>query len=446
MRTLHRAAIRLLLTALLAGVSLPAFACQHVSAVLGHGEMLDSVFAHWGVTRSDAFVWGQKIAHRMPLRALRPGDRIEACLVPVHGGRHLVGVRIEHKDRHYRTFALGWGVGPGAVHRRGPGNAMGEGGELAATLTSPVDSVSAKHAETPILPQGQPVDISFMVAHSLAADLEARHVNPLMARAIEDWLAQDSNLPQPLQPGALVDALFIRRAGTTEPDLVRISVYDAGREHTLYRFVDARGHIVLADSDGKGLMPIPLVAPVPSARLTSGWGWRINPVLHIPEFHKGVDLAAPLGTPIHAVASGRVDFIGWHGYYGRMIELRNGPDLVTRYGHMWRYAHGLHDGEVVKAGQIIGYVGSSGLSTGPHLYLELWVHGKRIDPLRIEAQAPAAPQANPVKLLPAVVTPVTLDGSEMTRFQAFRVALQQALNGASGNSAPIATATINPLP
>jgi hypothetical protein len=146
------------------------------------------------------------------------------------------------------------------------------------------------------------------------------------------------------------------------------------------------------------------------------------------------------------VASGRVDFFGWHGYYGKMVELRNGPDLVTRYGHMSRYARGLRDGEMVRAGQVIGYVGSTGLSTGPHLYFEIWLHGKRIDPLRIEAQAAVKPQANPVKLLPAVVTPVQLDGSELARFHAFRLALQHVLNAPGNASVPIAAATLNPMP
>lgn len=443
MRSIHRALAPLLLA--LAGLSAPAFACQQVSTVLRPGQMLDGVFAHWGVTRSDAFVWGQKIAHQMPLRMLRAGDRIQACLVPVRGGHHVVGVRILHKDPHFRNLVLGWGFGGAAPQRHLAADMRSQGGQLAATLTTPVDN-GVTDGSAPILPRGTPEDVSFMVAHSLSDELEARHIDPLMSRAIEDWLRHDSTLPQPLPPGALVDALFIRQAASTEPDLVRLTVYDAGREHTLYRFIDANGHTVLADSDGQGLMPIRLEMPLPSARLTSGWGWRINPVLHIPEFHKGVDLAAPMGTPIHAVAAGRVDFIGWHGYYGRMIELRNGPDLVTRYGHMWHYARGLHDGQMVRAGQVIGYVGSTGLSTGPHLYFEIWEHGKRIDPLRIEAQAATVtPQANPVKLLPAVVTPVRLDGTELTRFQAFRAALQRALDGQQ-SSAPIATATLNPLP
>ncbi len=452
MRSLRHVFTRFALAGL-ALVATPAFACQSVSTVLRPGQMLDGVFAHWGVTRSDAFVWGQKIAHNMPLSALHPGDRIEACLVPVHGGRHLVGVRIVHKDRHFRDLALGWGVPTGGVARQGGVirsmyyGPPGQGGALEATLTSPKDD-SAVPASKPVLPQGTPEDISFMVRHSLTKELEQHHFDPAMAKAVEDWLHEDADLPRTLPPGTLVDALFMRKPAATEPDLVRLTIYDHGREHTLYRYVTANGNTVLADSDGDGLMPIALQMPVPSARLTSGWGWRINPVLHIPEFHKGVDLAAPLGTPIHAVAAGRVDFIGWHGYYGKMIELRNGPDLVTRYGHMWHYARGLRDGQYVHAGQVIGYVGSTGLSTGPHLYLEIWEHGKRIDPLRIEAQAAdASPQANPVKLLPEVVTPVRLGGSELSHFQRFRAALQQALEGESGaNSAPVATATMGPLP
>lgn len=408
--------------------------CLPARTTVRKGETLDVLLARWGLARSQAFEWGRRVAAREPAAALRPGDRVEGCIAHTVHGTRLVRIEILHGQRRGRLV-----LGTGEPMVRHPQR------RAVVDVAAPAEGAQARtDVVAPLLPQGTPQHLSFTVANSLADSLVMHHVSPLLARAITDWLDRDQRLPSPLPPGAIVSALFFGNPDTSDAQLAQLTIYAAGHEHRLFRFTDAHGRSLLVDAEGQGVMPLPLVEPVPDARLTSGWGWRTNPVLHRPEFHKGVDFAAPMGTPIRAVADGRVDFVGWHGYYGRMVEVRHAPDVRTRYGHMARYARGLHDGEFVRAGQVIGYVGSSGLSTGPHLYLELWESGKRIDPLRIETQAADAQadiEANPVLLRREVITPVRLDGSELARFHAFRSALHGVL-AASVDDAPVAAALV----
>jgi murein DD-endopeptidase MepM/ murein hydrolase activator NlpD len=124
---------------------------------------------------------------------------------------------------------------------------------------------------------------------------------------------------------------------------------------------------------------LPAGLPLASARLTSGFGWRTHPLSGAWRPHSGVDLAAPYGSPIVATAGGVVGTAGWSGGYGLLVAVSHGDGVQTRYGHMSRLA--VAPGQQVAAGQVIGYVGSTGDSTGPHLHYEVRIDGRAIDPL-----------------------------------------------------------------
>jgi murein DD-endopeptidase MepM/ murein hydrolase activator NlpD len=125
---------------------------------------------------------------------------------------------------------------------------------------------------------------------------------------------------------------------------------------------------------------LPAGLPLASARLTSGFGWRTHPLTGSWRAHSGVDLAAPYGSPIVATAPGVVGTAGWSGGYGLLVAVAHGDGVQTRYGHLSRLA--VAPGQQVVAGQVIGYVGSTGDSTGPHLHYEVRIDGRAVDPLR----------------------------------------------------------------
>ncbi|WP_183614907.1 M23 family metallopeptidase [Novosphingobium hassiacum] len=128
-----------------------------------------------------------------------------------------------------------------------------------------------------------------------------------------------------------------------------------------------------------GGVSIPSLAPVSVSHLTSGYGMRTHPVLGGRRAHKGIDLAAATGTPIRASADGVVEKADWFGGYGLFVELDHGGAMETRYGHMSRVA--VAEGQQVRKGDIIGYVGTTGRSTGPHLHYEVRVNGEAVNPV-----------------------------------------------------------------
>ncbi len=134
-----------------------------------------------------------------------------------------------------------------------------------------------------------------------------------------------------------------------------------------------------------------MIWPV-NGRITSGFGRRTHPILRFARMHKGVDFGAGWGTPIHAAADGQVTRAGWAGGYGRQVRIAHGGGMATSYSHMSRMA--VESGAFVRQGQLIGYVGSSGLSTGPHLHYEVLEDGRPVNPLSVRfAGAPAADPA-----------------------------------------------------
>jgi murein DD-endopeptidase MepM/ murein hydrolase activator NlpD len=148
----------------------------------------------------------------------------------------------------------------------------------------------------------------------------------------------------------------------------------------LLKWTDGK-QIVWLNADGVGgEQSSTLHLPV-SGRVTSGYGSRFHPILGYARMHKGVDLAAAMGAPIAAAAPGRVVMAGWAGGYGREVVIAHGNGIETRYGHMSRMA--ARPGEMVRQGQIIGYVGSSGLSTGPHVHYEVLKNGRAVNPMSV---------------------------------------------------------------
>ena len=136
--------------------------------------------------------------------------------------------------------------------------------------------------------------------------------------------------------------------------------------------------------DGQSLKKAFLKSPVAFSRISSGFSMRMHPVFNVWKAHKGVDMAAPMGTPIRAAGDGTVDFVGVSNGYGNMVVLKHWSNYSTAYGHMSRFASGLRRGEKVHQGDVIGYVGATGWATGPHLHYEFRIGGEATDPMKLK--------------------------------------------------------------
>ena len=167
-------------------------------------------------------------------------------------------------------------------------------------------------------------------------------------------------------------------------DIIYAYMKNKGREIALYRFVDQKGIAGYYQTNGKSIEKALMKTPINGARLSSTFGMRKHPILGYNKMHRGTDFAAPKGTPIMASGSGTVEMVKWWGAYGKYIRIKHNSKYKTAYAHLNNYARGIRPGVKVKQGQIIGYVGSTGRSTGPHLHYEVLVNGKRRNSQRLK--------------------------------------------------------------
>jgi len=190
------------------------------------------------------------------------------------------------------------------------------------------------------------------------------------------------------QPGDSFDVLYAgeEEAGTdAKTDVMFASLTNGGETKKFYRFQTTDDGIVdYYDETGKSAKKFLVRKPLGQGIMRSGFGSRRHPLLHYTKMHTGVDWAAPLGTPIYASGNGVVDKVGWESGYGKYVRIRHSNGYETAYGHMTAFARSTQPGARVRQGQVIGYVGSTGLSTGPHLHYEILVNGRFVDPLRLK--------------------------------------------------------------
>ncbi len=154
---------------------------------------------------------------------------------------------------------------------------------------------------------------------------------------------------------------------------------NSGKEISLYRYTDKNKVTGYYTSDGKSIERALMKTPINGARLSSTFGFRRHPILGYNKLHQGTDFAAPTGTPIMASGSGVIERASWFGAYGKFIMIRHNSTYKTAYAHLSGFAKGIRSGSRVQQGQVIGYVGSTGRSTGPHLHYEVLVNGQRVN-------------------------------------------------------------------
>jgi len=218
-------------------------------------------------------------------------------------------------------------------------------------------------------------------------------VLPLAQRRALAWALADVydwqvDFTRDVHPGdrfaVLVDRLE-SPAGERRIGRIRAAEVDAARvkSYAFYFDGDPDGSGGYFDDQARSLKRAFLRAPLQFRRISSGFGNRFHPILHTWRNHEGVDFSADYGTPVRATADGVVSRKEYEeGGYGNLIELRHPNGIRTRYGHLSAYARGLHVGQKVEQGETIGFVGSTGLSTGPHLHYEFLVNGHPTNPRR----------------------------------------------------------------
>jgi murein DD-endopeptidase MepM/ murein hydrolase activator NlpD len=213
--------------------------------------------------------------------------------------------------------------------------------------------------------------------------------NNVPSSVIEDLVriySYDVDFERKVQPGDSFDVLYTEDENGEGHNEVRYASLTVGGEtRKYYRFQTADdGAYDYYDEDGVSAKKFLVRKPIAIGIVTSGFGWRTHPMLHISEMHTGVDWGAPFGTPIFAAGNGEIEEIGLKGGYGKYVRIRHANGYETAYGHMTAFARGLDVGAHVRQGQVIGFVGSTGLSTGSHVHFEIIVNDRFVDPMRIK--------------------------------------------------------------
>ncbi len=160
-------------------------------------------------------------------------------------------------------------------------------------------------------------------------------------------------------------------------NIIYSEITNVERNIILYRYEYPNGSIAYFTPEGKSIEKSLMRTPINGAKLSSRYGFRIHPILGYNQMHQGTDFAAPIGTPVMASGAGTVEYSGWKGGYGKFISIRHSAVYQTNYAHLQDYAKSMRRGAKVQQGQVIGYLGSTGSSTGPHLHYEVVVNGKK---------------------------------------------------------------------
>jgi murein DD-endopeptidase MepM/ murein hydrolase activator NlpD len=232
------------------------------------------------------------------------------------------------------------------------------------------------------------------ITSSLFKSMNDLGASDQVALQLAEVFRYDIDFAQELQPGDTFNIVLekVWRDGefVRDGEIVAAEFTNNGKTYRAIRYTLPDGRHEYYTPDGKSLRKAFLLAPVQFSRISSGFGLRWHPILNHMRAHQGIDYAAPIGTPIRAAGDGRVSFRGTKGGYGNVVMLGHSAGVETVYGHMSGFAPGLVVGKHVKQGDVIGYVGMTGLATGPHLHYEYRVGGVHRNPASIKT-LPAEP-------------------------------------------------------
>lgn len=334
--------------------AIPERTSVELTATLGEGDSIARMLERAGASPYDADWTSRMIGAVTPLASIEPGTRFALIL----GQRPAPGLarRLEHLAFRAR-FDLDL-----VVSRQN------------GSLT--IDRHAITVDSTPLRIRGTVGEGIYRSARASGAPIDAIQS---YLQTLDAHLSLDTDV-QPTDTFDIVISWQRAASGETKPGtLLYAGIERDGEPRAQLLRWGSGGQFYDALTAGKARSGV--VMPVVGGRMTSGFGQRRHPVLGYTRMHSGIDFAAATGSPIYAVTAGTTSFAGWHGGHGNFVRLEHGGGFATGYAHMSRIAVG--PGMSVSAGQVIGYVGSTGLSTGPHLHYELYRNDTKVNPFEV---------------------------------------------------------------
>ena len=321
-------------------------------ATLGQGDTLNGMLARAGLSAGDSAAVSWLVGGVIPAGQIAPGTQFDIALGAQDGSVRL----LEHLAFRAR-FDLDLSIAR-------------DGREL--QLHQQAIAIDT----TPLRIRGTVGTSVYLSARAAGAPIEA-------IQQYLEALDQHLSLDTAIEPGDTFDIIIsYRRAASGESqvgELLYAGLERAGQAQAQLLRWGKDGQFF--EASGMGQQRTGLIMPVVGGHITSGFGMRRHPILGYSRLHAGIDFGAAYGSPIYAVSDGTVVFAGWHGGHGNFVKLEHGGGFGTGYGHMSRIA--VAPGARVHAGQVIGYVGSTGVSTGPHLHYELYRGGAPVNPMTV---------------------------------------------------------------
>ena len=250
------------------------------------------------------------------------------------------------------------------------------------------------HLTFDIVDQNRPLSDRFFVADALinSSVYEAARASGMAPSLVVDMIRLFSfniDFQRDIREGDQLEVLYSRRFDgrnqlAEEGDILYAALTNRGKRYTYWRLEHKDGSAAFYDETGKSVQRLLMKTPVDGARLSSRFGMRRHPILGYTRLHRGLDFAAPTGTPIYAAGTGTVENVSRSREYGRFVKIQHSNGYETVYAHLSRFARGLKSNATVRQGQIIGFVGMSGLATGPHLHYEVLHYGKPVNPRTLD--------------------------------------------------------------
>jgi murein DD-endopeptidase MepM/ murein hydrolase activator NlpD len=248
------------------------------------------------------------------------------------------------------------------------------------------EGFTAEAVERPLTTR--PVRANGVIQSSLYLAGRRADVPPAVLAELIRIFSFDVDFQRDVQPQDSFDLMYDRHfddAGNAvaEGKVLIAEMMLSGKRVRLYRHRTAQGDVDYFDAKGRSVRKALILTPIDGARISSRYGRRRHPILGYTKMHRGIDFAAARGTPVYAAGHGTIEIAGRNGGYGKYIRIRHNGTYKTAYAHLKGYARGVRRGNRVRQGQVIGYVGSTGRSTGPHLHYEILHNGRQMNPKRL---------------------------------------------------------------